>query len=318
MKSLPKLKVVRPGVRADGRFRVIVFVHGIYSSHATFCTMLPGFEGDKEFDQHELVWYDYDWGQPIRESAAQLRSILLARYPVDVEITIVGHSMGGLVGRFVIIDGSIPTVKRLVMIASPNYGAIMASRTSTLWQWAIAGAGTITPMFPRKRGLRDLTRVQTLYDQIGREGVQGQRALEVEYVTIPGLFYHDDRRDSDPGLDGGALLFTIIGLGLRALALVEPAEVRIERPHDGIVEESSVHLQGGTARFCEKDLCFHDSRLPRTYAHVTPQSSLDLVHVRVHHDKAVCDAVRGILSENSVVDWRASLTRPHALRISIP
>ena len=211
---LPRFEVVRPSAKATKQRGVIVFIHGIYSSHATFDALLEAFARDLRFGEYDLATYDYNWGQPILESASQLRRILDVRVPAGAEVTIVAHSMGGLVSRFAVVGGDLPCVKRLFMLGTPNFGAFTARQLGVVWQVAIAAAGKIKPIFPRKAGLRDLTRPQTLYTQIEGDNpsIPPARAKGVEYVTIPGLFYRDERRTTDPGKQNEALPFTASGL----------------------------------------------------------------------------------------------------------
>jgi pimeloyl-ACP methyl ester carboxylesterase len=83
------LTALRPGKPAGKARRVIVFIHGIFSSHATFAELIDSFEHDARFDSYDLYGYDYDWGEPILTSARRLRSILNRRVPEGAEITLV-------------------------------------------------------------------------------------------------------------------------------------------------------------------------------------------------------------------------------------
>lgn len=310
IRFLPKLTALRPGKPEGKERKVIVFVHGIFSSHATFAELIDSFENDEHFDSYDLYGYDYDWGEPILTSARRLRSILDQRVPEGAEITLVAHSMGGLVSRFALVAGHLRGVKRIFMLGTPNFGALTARQLSLLWQVAVASAGKITPIFPRKAGLRDLTRPQTLYESIpdSRE-TRAARALDVEYVTIPGLFYGDERRDTDPGPQNEALPFVGGKLVLETLANWRLLEVKIDRPHDGIVEEQSVNLETSvTGRISEKSVTIEKApRFGCTYCHVAPVTMRDRAHMGIQRDAKTAATIKGIMAAGSILAWEKGL-----------
>jgi pimeloyl-ACP methyl ester carboxylesterase len=295
--------------RRGGKRKVIVFVHGIFSSASTFAPLVASFANDNRFDGHDLATYDYDWGEPLLMSGRRLRDILNARLSAEwAEVTLVGHSMGGLVSRFALIGGHLPSVRRIFMLGTPNFGAMSAARLSTLWQIAVESAGAVTPIFPRKRGLKDLTQVQTIYRTTLPDAPA--RAQKVEYVTLPGLYYHKERRDTDPGPDRSALPFTVGTLAVKVMSLWPYSEIEIERPHDGIVEESSVSLIPRDAGLLsEKNSSIQDpTTFGRTYCHATPISALDRTHMTIHRDDSFAEAIKGIVLADNVVAWRDALS----------
>ena len=309
---LPRLTQLRAAKPSSDVRRIVVFIHGIFSSHSTFDTLVESFTADPRFRDYDLAAYDYDWGEPILESARRLRDILNARVPTAItEVTLIGHSMGGLVSRFALIGGDLPSVRRIFMLGTPNFGALTARQLSVLWQTTIAGAGSITPIFPRKAGLRDLTQPQTLYKRVVKASPRAPaRARGVEYVTIPGLFYHEERRDTDPGLDTQALPFTLGGLAVRAMALWPFGQIEIDRPHDGIVEEASVSLiPRAEGRVSEKNASIREpAKLGRTYAHVSPDSMHECAHMGIQRDVAAAEVIKGIMLAGGAVAWKDALT----------
>lgn len=326
MDRLPRLRQVHVGAPRGDQRKVVVFVHGIFSSNATFDSLVGSFRSDPRFVAYDLATYDYDWGEPILRSAERLRAILNARVPAGSEITLIGHSMGGLVSRFALIGGDLRGVRRLFMLGTPNFGALTARQVSTLWQMTIAGAGKVTPLFPRKAGLRDLTRPQTLFASLANPSPAplAARARQVEYVTVPGLFYHEERRDTDPGQAGHALPFTVGGLAARAFSCWSAlSEIKIDRPHDGIVEEASVSLMPRAAgRVSEKNGSIQEpAKRGRTYAHVTPYSMRQCAHTGIQRDESVAGAIKGIMLADGAVAWCDALTmdeRDTFIDIEIP
>jgi pimeloyl-ACP methyl ester carboxylesterase len=324
---LPRLTGLRAAPSPGETRKVVVFVHGIVSSHATFAKLVDFFETDARFDAYDLFAYDYDWGEPILRSARHLRDILNARVPGDAEITLIGHSMGGLVSRFALVAGALRGVRHIVMLGTPNFGALTARQLGTLGQVAIAAAGKITPLFPRKAGLRDLTQPQRLYERVVHdekdESVPASRALNVEYVTIPGLFYWDERRDTETGEGNEALWFSVGGLVVKVLKAWPLSEIEIERPHDGVVEESSVNLQStDKARLSEKNVPIRDSaKYGHSYCHVVLTAMRDRTHMGIQQDPETAKTIKGIMLAGSATTWNDALTfaeQTKYIRIDIP
>jgi pimeloyl-ACP methyl ester carboxylesterase len=309
-----KFQAVREGKPVKGERKAVVFVHGLFSSHHTFDDLVKSFAEDSQLTEWDLAVFDYDWGEPILKNAEYLRRILTAKYPESyAEVTLIGHSMGGVVSRFALIADDLPCVRRIVMLGTPNFGAMTASRISTLWQMAIAAAGEVKPVFPRKAGMRDLTRIQTLYLQIaGPEGnLPPSRAREVEYVTVPGMYYNSDRADADPGRDFSALPFTIGTLIFRVFAAWPWAELKIEAPHDGIVEEQSVSLMPSPGRVSEKTSDLETGEGFETYAHIVPLSMFDSTHMQIQSDPAVARTLKEIIRIGSIAEWRKGMSRQY-------
>lgn len=318
IRFLPKLTALRAGKPARKQRQVVVLIHGIFSSHETFAELVESFEHDARFDSYDLYAYDYDWGEPVITSADKLRAILNRRVPEGAEITLIGHSMGGLVSRFAIIGGDLRGVTRLFMLGTPNFGALSARQLSTLWQTAIAAAGRVSPIFPRKAGLRDLTQPQTLYKRIAarppdpatsaKAATPAARAAGVEYVTVPGLFYWEERRDTDPGERNQALPFTGGTLLLRVMALWPFGEIAIEIPHDGIVEESSVKMMPKEGRVSEKNVALQQPTTNgRTYCHAAPLSMHDCAHMGIQRDTMTAETIKGIMLAGGGVAWKQGL-----------
>ena len=92
----------------------VVFVHGLVSSTLAWLPMINGLMGDPELRKHYQFWYfSYPTGNPILYSASLLREALEnARKTFDPEgknpafnnMLIVGHSMGGLLTKYMVQD----------------------------------------------------------------------------------------------------------------------------------------------------------------------------------------------------------------------
>jgi pimeloyl-ACP methyl ester carboxylesterase len=87
---------------------VVLFVHGLMDTPATWVPMLNDLRSDKDIRANYQFWfYSYPSGYPYPYSALILRHELDAiekRYPLRKPMVVVGHSMGGCITRTLITD----------------------------------------------------------------------------------------------------------------------------------------------------------------------------------------------------------------------
>jgi hypothetical protein len=84
--------------------------------------------------QRDVLVFDYDWRLGIHVNARKLRAAVVARWfaderspDADQRVTVIAHSMGGLVAR-AMVEGSdgYRWVKRMWMAGTPHHGAVTA------------------------------------------------------------------------------------------------------------------------------------------------------------------------------------------------
>jgi pimeloyl-ACP methyl ester carboxylesterase len=87
---------------------VVLFVHGLMDTPATWVPMLNDLRADKDIRANYQFWfYSYPSGYPYPYSALILRQELDAiekKYPLRKPMVVVGHSMGGCITRTLITD----------------------------------------------------------------------------------------------------------------------------------------------------------------------------------------------------------------------
>jgi len=118
-KSLEIMRVFRPADYAetakivclqpyDPNKTVVLAIHGLMDSQATWTPMINALRGDPEIRKHYQFWfYSYPSGYPYPYSASILRHDLDAigkRYPLRKPMVLVGHSMGGCISRLMVTD----------------------------------------------------------------------------------------------------------------------------------------------------------------------------------------------------------------------
>jgi hypothetical protein len=296
---------------------VIVFVHGIFSDHETFNTMTEKFRENREFESWELVWFEYDFHQSIEESGAQLAVYLKDQYN-DASVVLVCHSMGGLVGRMAILSGNAKCVTKLFLIGTPNFGAVRTGKMTVAALLALGTSRKLWGVFHRQQGVLDLTNINgVLGKYFDKNHDKLKNADKVEYITIPGLFFHENRSPKEKGNWGEwekeQNWFTELNLGIKILNGFQSVfNIHIELPHDGIVEEISNCMKPPTGRqeayWSEKfaQIEYPESELS-TYAHLPHVNARELTHTRIHNDKEIIGLVMSLALADNLDKWYADL-----------
>lgn len=87
---------------------VVLLVHGLMSSPATWFPLINHLRSDEDIRRHYQFWFfSYPSGYPYPYSAAILRRELdeaEKHYPMRSKMVVVGHSMGGCISRLLITD----------------------------------------------------------------------------------------------------------------------------------------------------------------------------------------------------------------------
>jgi pimeloyl-ACP methyl ester carboxylesterase len=92
----------------DPNKAVVLVIHGLMDTPATWVPMLNDLRGDKDIRANYQFWfYSYPSGYPYPYSALILRQELDAiekKYPLRRKMVVIGHSMGGCITRTLITD----------------------------------------------------------------------------------------------------------------------------------------------------------------------------------------------------------------------
>lgn len=92
----------------DPNKAVVLVIHGLMDSPSTWAPMIIKLRSDPEIRRNYQFWfYSYPSGYPYPYSAALLREKLddaERRYPTHRPMVVIGHSMGGCIGRLLMTD----------------------------------------------------------------------------------------------------------------------------------------------------------------------------------------------------------------------
>lgn len=133
--SLEQCRYVLEEAKIKGKARlrsdkVCVLIHGYWRSKDSMKGLKKGLQNAG----YQVYGINYPSTRlEIEKFAVQVRGILEQIRPDFEEINIVTHSMGGIVARSVLSKEDSPEVNRLVMVAPPNQGAVLADLLEHWW-----------------------------------------------------------------------------------------------------------------------------------------------------------------------------------------
>ncbi len=107
------------------RFRPILLIHGFKSTYSTWNWMAQQLWGDGFRNIFAMELFSYKMGFPILfDQLTQVIDQILSILPKFEFLTIIGHSMGGMIARYYLKQetASSPKVRLCVTCGSPHYG----------------------------------------------------------------------------------------------------------------------------------------------------------------------------------------------------
>jgi pimeloyl-ACP methyl ester carboxylesterase len=184
----------------DATGRIAVFVHGVCATeHAwRFYDLAPYGERLRADLGYTPVYLRYNSGLHVSENGRRLSDLLdavVGAWPVDVvEVTLVGHSMGGLVARSAAHYGDVASrrwvrhLRHVVCLGSPHLGAPL-EKLANVGAWALGTFPETRPFAAvlngRSAGIKDLRFGYVLDDEW--RGVDPDALLENRRADVPFL-----------------------------------------------------------------------------------------------------------------------------------
>jgi len=281
---------------ADAPRLAIVFIHGIYSSAKTFEPMFVAMRDSREMTQRlvEFWYYDYDFHNSIEDNGGTFAQLLSRHFTDRDKVVIVAHSMGGLVSRLALVGRRLSFVKLLFLLGTPNSGAVRLAQLGLLSGLIQEEVGGLFALFPRKAGIADLTRASTILESYV-ERHSASNVHDICYASIPGLVFHKEMGMVRYFREGRSKLFGAVEVGSEILSQVVPFfSIKLARPHDGIVEETSNNLIDCQAWHEKNDSVGRQrpDSAAYTYLHVRIKPDCrKLDHVQLHKDPKVISTV---------------------------
>lgn len=288
----------------------IVFVHGIYSyGKRCFGSLADELRTHPPFAAWRFYYYDYDYRLPIAKSGLDFADRLAEKFGKHDKksVTLISHSMGGLVSRLALLQGCdrLKCVGRLVMLGTPNSGAVSSARLALLSNLMRTTADGICSITDFQRGILQLSNVTNIFDPLIRDvGCVAQTSC-VEYVTIPGMCFN---RDTPLSPRAAGVGFRAANAALGILNLIPGLSTRFSLPHDGIVEEKSVDMLSETSeQFSERKCVGVNQNGQYAYLHIRHTDYREVNHVQIQSAQRTVEILKDLLTRQRASDWRTKL-----------
>jgi len=119
----------------NGDWKMASFSKSYYSS---FDDLMKN--NDYALNKDYFIWY-YDWRNPVAQIVNDFKTYYNSKFTANDRVIIVGHSLGGLVGRIFIHDNPLVKVDKLITVGTPHKGALSAYDA-----WVYGNEGDITDL----------------------------------------------------------------------------------------------------------------------------------------------------------------------------
>lgn len=262
----PHLYLMQP---YDPDRRILLMLHGLASSPEAWVNVANEIMGDQALRQEYQIWQVYyPTNVPIAINRAQIQKLLeqtlqhfdpQATARASRDMTLIGHSMGGVIGRLLVTSSGdglwnrfvagrqldparrqrvherlqpllnfspLPQVDRAIFIAAPMRGTPMAGNRLGRF----VGRLVRLPMTMLER-FGDV-----LQDLDGQDGATGGRPV------LPNAI--DNLRDTDPFIRATVDLPITPGLRYNTIIARRDPQVPLQQSDDGLVPYQSAHLDG--------------------------------------------------------------------------
>jgi len=194
-----------PGTAENDALTPLILIHGWQptwtdcedfeeweAGEATFGGLLDALADDPELAaRYQPYILRYPTFEPIANTSAFLRQEIESRGWQNREIAIVGHSMGGLVGRGYVAAHGAEHLRALVTLGTPHLGSPLArgdeARARAIRECSIPGIGGLVPrIIPETAGYNDLNP-----DGAWIQALREQRAGAERIYTLAGELEED-------------------------------------------------------------------------------------------------------------------------------
>jgi len=289
--------------------KALVFVHGIYSGHETAFRSLADKLSEAGVNKtHEFAYFDYNFRRSIAETGADLAKMLIHYVGNEKsEVTLIGHSMGGLVCRLALLQrgDDLKFVKRLIMLGTPNHGTLHTGRLGWLTGATREASGVLWAQISRKAGIKQLTEIGKFLKPHLKADSQTQ-TLGVDYISIPATCFHEESGRAELILGEHSRKMVIAPLAMELLTAIYGEPIGLNRPHDGIVEEDSVFLgnRGAVTRNSERRQTCEKVPGCGPYLHVRHDDFLEHSHVTIQKSDKTAEIIASVLGEPDLETWR--------------
>lgn len=264
----PRVFLMQP---YDPQRLTVVMIHGLASSPEAWVNLANEVLGDEALRKRYQIWeVYYPTNAPIPVNLVQIREALrqtlaaldpTGRAPASQHVTLIGHSMGGVIARLLVVDSG-DTLWQRVFHAPP--GSPRRQRLAALAPYltikplpgvdeaiflASPHAGTpVAGHWLARMATRLIRLPKTLLDATARiaDVLAGELPEQAELFRRAPTGV-DLLRDTNPYLKATATLPIVPGVRYHSIIARRSAEGPLESSSDGLVPYASAHLAGAAS-----------------------------------------------------------------------
>ncbi|MBU6247261.1 MAG: alpha/beta fold hydrolase [Xanthomonadaceae bacterium] len=246
----------------------VVMIHGLASSPEAWVNLANEVMGDQALRRRYQIWeVYYPTNAPIPVNLVQIRAALLQTFaaldpsstaPASHHVTLIGHSMGGVIARLLVVDSgdalwqrifhapaSSPRRKRLAALAPYLTIKPLPGVDEAIFLAAPHAGTPVAGHWLARLATRLIRLPKTLLDATARiaDALAGELPEQARlFRTAPtGV---DLLRDTSPYLRATATLPIIPGVRYHSIIARRSAEGPLDAADDGLVPYASAHLAG--------------------------------------------------------------------------
>lgn len=174
IKDAETLATLKTAVKSN---KLVLLIHGLFGETEDILTELEQAGGWPD-DTQTVLTFDYEnLNTDIQATAKKLSKILKQLALEDKQVTIVAHSMGGLLARWLIeMEKGGKYVDKLIQLGTPNAGSDMAAFRKKVFGWITLGLN----------GVRFAQKYMAYFSYLGRWGIKGHSPFTTLKQMSPG------------------------------------------------------------------------------------------------------------------------------------
>ena len=276
-------------LRSDYSDCVIVVRHGFCSDHKPFVKVSNQLRGS--FTGAIVDNEDYDWTKPVLQKGVELALHILDKYQDSQHLSLIGHSMGGLVCRVANLALTRTVEFRSYMAAfsiagGPSYLDPARELVAKLRQRAVSGLVTLatpnsaTLTYAQIAGWLKMSTVATTF------GFPNKTASFIDLTTDRLFRILQSFRTDTPTLSVSGSAHNRFSKRRPALGVLVGLAGKLALPNDGLVEDRSVDLR---ASILPNEICHMGTS---KYLHLREYSDCtDVDHSSIYDEVAVYEAL---------------------------
>ena len=197
-------------------------------------------------------------------------------------------------------------VEQLVMLATPNHGTLHTGKLGLLANFTREVGGFVWARMTPNTGVKELTEIDKFFRKYLTHAHRF-RTRNVVYLSIPAMCFHKGAGIVNLLTRKESRRLALLGSIFEMISAHPGWSIPLERPHDGIVEESSVYLGGEVIPISERRATCEGKPGRGPYAHVRHDDHMEESHVTIQEAECTATILASFLETRDFDAWREAI-----------